>query len=137
MHFKKNKINMDKSYIDGLIEGLMKQNMKGFNQVLYGLEGHLEDNGKANAGYTTQAHWQMAANELGKKVYQTTAFNTTYLLLFEGVKEEYLYYVGKYCIGGEDNEHNIPMPFNDWVNEYFNVFEPMEFHLKPEMFEEA
>ena len=136
MYFKKNKINMDKSYIDGLIEGLMKQNMKGFNQVLYGLEGHLEDNSKTKAGYTTQAHWQMAANELGKKVYQTTAFNTTYLLLFEGVKEEYIYYVDKYCIGGEDNEHSTPMSFNDWVNEYFNVFEPREFHLTFLMFGE-
>ena len=135
MDFKKIKINMDKSYIDGLIEGLMKQSMKGFRQVIFGLVVHLEDDGKAKAGYTTQAHWQMAANELGKKVYQTTAFNNTYLLLFKGVKEEYLDYVDKYCIGGEDNEHKVPMPFNDWVNEYFNVFEPREFHLT-EMFEE-
>lgn len=136
MYFKKSKINMDKSYIDGLIEGLMKQNMEGFRRVLYGLEVHLEDDYKVRGGYTTQAHWQMAANELGKNVYQTTAFDNTHLLLFEGVKEEYLYYVDKYCIGGEDNDHDIPMQFDDWVNEYFNVFEPREFHLTLEMFEE-
>lgn len=136
MRFRKKEINMDKSYIDGLIEGLMKQNMKGFNQVLYGLETHLENDWKVRTYQTTQAHWQMTANELGKNVYQTTVFDITYLLLFEGVKEEYLYYVDKYCIGGEDNEHDVPMQFDEWVNEYFNVFEPREFHLKPEMFEE-